>query len=474
VFEYAKKQSIDEVRDSEVPWYTLVEVLGQLSCNDSVPWLLELLTHVEGLTPIGEDNRVDMLREEIVYSLGQIRDSRALEPLLERVRTYENEWIVEPIRALGHLGDPGAVEHLLPFLNSKKDWMKEEAVRAICRIGSEDVYEPLAKFYFEELEEYGLSAIHHRIEDALVSMDIKRTERLVLKHIEKKELSEDEIGWRMMYIIYRVASEACIETVFPYLKNKTFYLQAAEILWRVELLELEDRMKGLLKSEDPHERAAAVWYMSRKWGKDLLNELKKFEDDPDRVVRRAVADLYNYMHNATGRSSLLRMVNDEDLVVLYTVYTAHIGESIHFLDSSWVCFGDEAHKARYVLLAEGGILAWLDEKEEFPQDEQEEDQSRKLLFIEAKYVTKALKVELSEEDFGLYVVTETDAERREYLIKPENPFGIIDPDRELSTFLHELVGISMQDLGPLDLADEESKTIRNLWELCKDRRAISE
>jgi HEAT repeat protein len=468
VFEYAKKQPIDEVKDSEIPWYTIIRVLGQLTFEDSVPWLLEFLTHVESLAPIGEDNRIDMLREEIIHSLGQIGDSRALEPLLKRAEIYENGWIIEPIKALGHMGDPKAVEHLLPFLDSKKDWMKEEAVRALCRIVSKDVYEPLARFYFEELEEHGLSAILQDIEDALVSMDISRTERLVLEHVEKKELPEDEIGWRMMYFLYRVASEACIDTVFHYLKNKTFYLQAAETLWRVESVEVENRMMNLLKSEDSYERASAVWYMSRKWGKELLNELKKFENDPDRVVRRAVADLYSFMHNATGRSSLLRMVNDEDSVVQYTVYTAHIGESIHHLPSSWVCFGDEAHKARYVLLTEGGILAWLKEEEEYPQDEQEtEDQAGTLLFIEAGNIERAATVELTEEDFGLYVVAGTDAERWEYLIKPEDPFGIIVPDRELSTFLHELIGVTHRDLGPPSLDMEEAEAVKRLWGLSK-------
>ena len=465
---YARKQPIDSAITPSVPWNTLVEVLGQLACEESVPWLLELLKYSESLAPIGKDNRIDIIREEVIYSLGEIGDSRALEPLLERVGTYIDEWTIAPIRALGRLGNPEAVDHLLPFLDSDEEWMKEEVVMALCRIGSSEVYEPLARFYFKWLEERGLSGVHHHIEDTLVSIDPVRTERLVLDYIQKRDFSDDEIGWRMMYFLYRVASEACVDTVFPHLKNKTFYLQVAEVLWRVESLESENRMNKLLNSEDPYERAAAVLYKSRKWGKDLLNELKKFEDDPDRVVRRVVADLYNFMHNATGRSSLLRMVDDEDSVVQYTVYTAHIGESIHHLPSSWVCFGDEAHKVRYVLLTERGILAWLDEEEGYPQDEQEtQDQPRKLLFIEAKNIERAARVELTEGDSGLCVVAGTDAERWEYLIKPEDPFGIIVPDRELSTFLHELTGVTHRDLGPPNLNTEEMEAMKRLWSLSK-------
>ncbi|MFQ6061267.1 MAG: HEAT repeat domain-containing protein, partial [Thermoplasmata archaeon] len=137
VFEYAKEQPIDEMPDENVPWYTLINVLGQLSCREAVPWLLELLTDLEDLVPVGEDNHIDIIREETIYSLGEIGDSRALEPLLERLRTYTKEWTIAPIRALGRLGDPGAVDHLVPYLDTDEDWMKEEVVRALCRIGSD-------------------------------------------------------------------------------------------------------------------------------------------------------------------------------------------------------------------------------------------------------------------------------------------------------------------------------------------------
>lgn len=468
VLEYANERSFFDEVDKTTPWYTLIETIGQLKCKESAPWLLSLLTSLEDVEPSERDDFKDMVQEQTVLSLGKTGDSRALEPLLERARTYKNEWIITPIRALGDLGMPEAIETLLPFLEYDSNWVQNETVMALGKINTEDVFDPLAEFYFEgHVVEEGV-AVRLHVENALVSINPRRLEKVLLRRIEDRELRDNDESWRLVLLLWRVASEACVDTIFPYLKNRTFYLNAAEILGKIDSSELEYRMNALLRSRDAYERAAGVFHMSQKKGKDLLNELRKLENDSDNVVRRVVADVYNFMHNVTGRSSLLRMAYDEDLVVQYTVYTAHIGGSIHFLDSSWVCFGDEASKARYVLLTEGGILAWLDEEEEYPQDEQEvEDQPRRLLFIEAKNIERAATVELTEENLGLYVATGTDAERREYLIKPENPFGTIDPDRELSTFLHELMGVSMRDLGPPSLSTEETETVKRLWSLSK-------
>lgn len=468
VLEYANERSFFDEVDKTTPWFTLVETIGQLKCKKSAPWLMNLLIGLESVDPSERDDFTDMVQEQTILSLGKTGDSRALEPLLERARTYTNEWIITPIRALGDLGMPEAIETLLPFLEYDSNWVQNETVMALGKIDTEAVFDPLAEFYFEgHVVEDGV-AVRLHVENALVSIDPRRIEKVLLKRIEDRELLNDVDSWRLVHLLWRVASDACVDIIFPYLKNRTFYLNAAETLAKVDSIELKERMMSLLKSGNAYERAASIFYMSQKRGKDLGNELRRFEKDTDRVVREVVADVYSYMDNITGRSSLLRMADDEDLVVQYTVYTAHIGESTHHLPLSWVCFGDEAHKVRYVLLTEGGILAWLDEEEKYPQDEQEsKDQPRKLLFIEAKNIERAATVEITEEDLGLYVVTGTNAERGEYLIKPEDQFDIIDPDRELSTFLHEMMGVTHRDLGPPSLNEEETEAAKRLWSLTK-------
>jgi len=130
-----------------------VEALGVLKAPEAVDTIVKF-----GLKA---DDAI--LRAVSAYSLGQIRDTRAVEPLQEAVRPYYSvapsdlEGIIDVgtskvsdetrrmkekearVRAsvawaLGNIGDPGARETLLKAVNDQNSLVRDAAVEALAKI----------------------------------------------------------------------------------------------------------------------------------------------------------------------------------------------------------------------------------------------------------------------------------------------------------------------------------------------------
>jgi HEAT repeat protein len=82
----------------------------------------------------------------VICALGQIRDARAVEPLLAVLRNKDWKARVDAISLIGALGeirDPRAIEALLPSLQDACKWVRLKTVYALGNIGEPRVIEPL-------------------------------------------------------------------------------------------------------------------------------------------------------------------------------------------------------------------------------------------------------------------------------------------------------------------------------------------
>ncbi len=85
-------------------------------------------------------------RDRAIEALGEIGDSRGIEPLFQVLETDSDKILRQGAAlAIGKMGNPQALERLLPFLEDKEDWVVEATVSAISRIGDSRAIEPLIK-----------------------------------------------------------------------------------------------------------------------------------------------------------------------------------------------------------------------------------------------------------------------------------------------------------------------------------------
>jgi HEAT repeat protein len=76
------------------------------------------------------------LRKAAVESLGNIRDDRAVEPLINTLKDHEQDVRQAAAEALGKLGDTRAVEPLIDTLKEDNQGMHDAVVAALVKIGS--------------------------------------------------------------------------------------------------------------------------------------------------------------------------------------------------------------------------------------------------------------------------------------------------------------------------------------------------
>jgi HEAT repeat protein len=100
---------------------------------------------VEELVDQLKNSTSEYARLKAVTALGSRRDTRAVAPLADYLKTCppENRWRV--IRALGKLGDARAVEHLLPFLGRKFIFSRGRATAALEKIAKNLNFAPFVK-----------------------------------------------------------------------------------------------------------------------------------------------------------------------------------------------------------------------------------------------------------------------------------------------------------------------------------------
>ena len=112
----------------------IIEALGQIGDTRAVEPLIAFLNHKEA-----------KIRECTAASLGKLRDTRAVESLIaalndeqERVRWYAAD-------SLGKIGDPVCVDSLIKLLSDTNARVRESAVTALGQIGNQQAIESLIK-----------------------------------------------------------------------------------------------------------------------------------------------------------------------------------------------------------------------------------------------------------------------------------------------------------------------------------------
>ena len=75
------------------------------------------------------------LRQFVAYLLGQSRDSRAIEPLIDTLQDEDVGVRGAAANALGNIGDPAAVPYLLPLLRNANPQLVVWAAFALTKLG---------------------------------------------------------------------------------------------------------------------------------------------------------------------------------------------------------------------------------------------------------------------------------------------------------------------------------------------------
>jgi HEAT repeat protein len=108
---------------------------------------------VEPLLEVLEDENSSTLHRECIKALGDIRDKRAVEPLLNVLQKKEISLRQEAVKALGQIGDKKGVKPLISMLQKEDaSWLRGQTIRALGLIKDKRAVDPLIETLQREIQ----------------------------------------------------------------------------------------------------------------------------------------------------------------------------------------------------------------------------------------------------------------------------------------------------------------------------------
>lgn len=108
---------------------------------------------VQPLLEVLQDENSSTLHRECIKALGEIRDKRAIEPLLTVLKNKEISLREEAVKALGQIGDQEVVKPLISVLqNEKNSTLRRQTIRALGSTRDKRAVEPLLEALQREIQ----------------------------------------------------------------------------------------------------------------------------------------------------------------------------------------------------------------------------------------------------------------------------------------------------------------------------------
>jgi len=108
---------------------------------------------VQPLLEVLQDENSSTLHRECIKALGEIRDKRAIEPLLTVLKNKEISLREEAVKALGQIGDQKVVKPLISVLqNEKNSTLRRQTIRALGSTRDKRAVEPLLEALQREIQ----------------------------------------------------------------------------------------------------------------------------------------------------------------------------------------------------------------------------------------------------------------------------------------------------------------------------------
>lgn len=184
-------------------------------------------------------------------ALGNIRDAKAVETLIEALNDKNKNVRKGATRALGKIGQP-AVEPLIEVLNDKNKDVREGATRALGNIGDTKAVEPLIK----ALEE-GDSFVRQQAAEALGKIKDARTVEPLIEALKDKDMG---VRGQTAEALGKIRDAKAVESLIEALRDGGYYVrqQAAKVLGNIGDARAVESLIETLKDKNEFVREEAT------------------------------------------------------------------------------------------------------------------------------------------------------------------------------------------------------------------------
>ncbi len=241
------------------------------------------------------------------FVLGDLRDSRALQPLLEAFQTAIEPRRYDPVvlsyaaPPLGALGDPKAIPVLTSAMGTLDPAIRDAAMNALVMIGDPAPAKAMVAMMSREDFLKRCRKLGHSEETCLRETEVRRTAQEIAGHHASNLAGPSEIDG-----FQRIVSSEPDEALKSYLSERAVRLEVAA---KCE----EDAACWAERLSDPNPliRERAGWQLRRLRDPSTLDALAAALSDPDRKARFAAIHAYWTYGDSRAIPQIERTLDDE-------------------------------------------------------------------------------------------------------------------------------------------------------------------
>lgn len=280
----------------EIRWYVL-DIIKKYGQYGTV-YLINALNY--------KDNE---FRFHIISILGEIKDKRAVTPLLSFLENDDTNIRYITADALGKIGDKKAVEPLIKALNDEDVTVRFNAAEALGKIRDNKSIEPLNKALADEdrlVREY--SAI------SIAKMSKKEIYNSLITNLNSNEINL--ISGTLM-ALGELRNNKTINLIIPYLKFENEFIRrdAAEALGKIGDDKAVESLINILNDQVWFVQIEAIKSLGEIGNKKAIKPLIGFLYEKDLDKKRESIKALGKIGNNTAIEHLVKALNDNDSVV---------------------------------------------------------------------------------------------------------------------------------------------------------------
>jgi HEAT repeat protein len=230
-------------------------------------------------------------RWQAAQALGELGDSRAIEPLMAALED-DNQWVrIVAVEALGLLGAEEATEYLISALEDDSMWVRRACVVALGQVGDARAVEPLMQRLLRAPNSEWPEEIHDVLAKALGDIGEPATRVLV-------EALEDSDAWvsaAAARALGRIGDPQAITPLTLLMKQENRWVRSAATQALAQIADARAVRAALTTDEAPQ----AFWRLMalKEIDESTIQQLTIMLDDGDQRIRARAAEVLGQLGN---------------------------------------------------------------------------------------------------------------------------------------------------------------------------------
>lgn len=247
-------------------------------------------------------------RWQAAQALGDLRDARAVESLIEALND-SNQWVrIVAAEALGQIGDPAATEALIYALDDISIWVRRASVVALGQIGDSLAISPLIERLLRPPNSEWPEELHAVIAKALGAIGGQAVKAL----IDTLEDPDIWISSAAARALGQIGDPQAVVPLTDLMKHESRWVRSATTQALAHIADARAVRAALTADEAPR----AFWKLMalKEIGQSTIKRLTELLNDPDEQIRTRASEVLRQLRNKEDTGPLIATLRAERTV----------------------------------------------------------------------------------------------------------------------------------------------------------------